>query len=88
MLELADRMLGSHYHKSVCHKLEGRGLLFLLLGALLLAACATVEAPAQPEAIVLGMCTTDGNCGTSRRDLARSVYARSSCYQVRSAEAG
>ena len=38
-------MLGSHYHKSGCHKLEGRGLLFLLLVALLLVACTTAEAP-------------------------------------------
>ncbi len=37
----------------------------LLLGALLLVACATVEAPDQPEAITLGMGTTDGSCGTT-----------------------
>ncbi len=37
----------------------------LLLGALLLVACATVEAPEQPEAITLGMGTTDGSCGTT-----------------------
>ncbi len=46
-----------------------QGLLFLLLSALLLAACATVEAPGrateQPEAIILGMGTTDGSCGTT-----------------------
>jgi len=44
-------------------------VLLLLLGALLLAACATVEAPGrateQPEAIILGMGTTDGSCGTT-----------------------
>ena len=45
--------------------LRDRGLLFLLLGALLLVACATVEAPEQPEAIVLGIGTTDGSCGTT-----------------------
>jgi len=39
--------------------------MFLLLGALLLVACATVEAPKQPEAIVLGMGTTDGSCRTT-----------------------
>ena len=39
--------------------------LFLLLGALLLVACATVEAPEQPEAITLGIGTTDGSCGTT-----------------------
>ena len=39
--------------------------MFLLLGALLLVACATVEAPEQPEAIVLGIGTTDGSCGTT-----------------------
>ena len=47
-----------------CH-----GLLFLLLGAALLVACAPVEAPGratkQPEAIILGMGTTDGSCGTT-----------------------
>ena len=37
----------------------------LLFGALLLAACATVEAPQQPEAITLGMGTTDGSCDTT-----------------------
>ena len=37
----------------------------LLMGALLLVACAPVEAPEQPEAISLGMGTTDGNCGTT-----------------------
>jgi endonuclease YncB( thermonuclease family) len=41
----------------------------LLLGALLIVACATVEAPGrateQPEAIILGMGTTDGSCGTT-----------------------
>ncbi len=46
-----------------------QGLLFLLLGALLLVSCATVEAPGrateQPEAIILGMGTTDGGCGTT-----------------------
>ena len=31
-----------------------QGLLLLLLGVVLLAACATVEAPEQPEAITLG----------------------------------
>ena len=44
-------------------------VLLLLLGALLLAACATVEAPGkateQPEAITLGRGTTDGSCGTT-----------------------
>ncbi|MFB3060316.1 MAG: hypothetical protein ACE10C_03000 [Candidatus Binatia bacterium] len=43
--------------------------LLLLLGALLLVACATVEAPRsakeQPEAIILGMGTMDGSCGTT-----------------------
>ncbi len=42
-----------------------QGLLFLALGALLLVACATVEAPEQPEAIILGMGTTDGSCSTT-----------------------
>ncbi len=46
-----------------------QGLLFLLLGTLLLVACATVEAPGratvQPEAIILGIGTTDGGCGTT-----------------------
>ncbi len=46
-----------------------QGLLFLLLGVLLLVACATVEAPGrateEPDAIVLGMGTTDGSCGTT-----------------------
>ena len=40
-------------------------LLFLILGAVLLVSCATVEAPKQPEAITLGMGTTDGSCGTT-----------------------
>ena len=39
------------------------------MSALLLVACATVEAPGrateQPEAIVLGMGTTDGSCSTT-----------------------
>jgi len=43
--------------------------LFLLLGVMLLVACATVEAPGkateQPEAITLGIGTTDGSCGTT-----------------------
>ena len=62
-------MLGLHYHKSGCHRLEGHGLLFLLLGILLLVACSIVEAQGsateQPEAIVLGMGSTDGSCGTT-----------------------
>ena len=65
-------MLGSHYHKSGFHRLSasrGSGLLFLLLGALLLTACAAVEAPGrateQPQAIILGIGTTDGSCGTT-----------------------
>ena len=41
----------------------------LLLGGLLLVACATAEAPGrateQPEAIILGMGTTDGSCDTT-----------------------
>ena len=41
----------------------------LFLVALLLVACATVEAPGrateQPEVIVLGIWTTDGSCGTT-----------------------
>ena len=37
----------------------------LFLGPLLLVACTTVEAPEQPEAITLGMGTTDGICGTT-----------------------
>ena len=37
----------------------------LLPLAVLLVACATVEAPEQPEAITLGMGTTDGSCGTT-----------------------
>ena len=41
-----------------------QGLLFLLLG-MLLVACTTVEAPEQPEAITLGIGTSDGSCGTS-----------------------
>ena len=44
-------------------------VLLLLMGALLLAACAKVEAPGsateQPEPIVLGMGTTNGSCGTT-----------------------
>ena len=44
-------------------------VLQLLSGALLLAACATVEAPGsatvQPEAITLGLGTTDGSCDTT-----------------------
>ena len=35
------------------------------MGALLLSACATAEAPERPEAITLGMGTTDGSCGTN-----------------------
>jgi len=35
------------------------------LAALLLIACATVEAPGQPEAITLGMGTINGSCGTT-----------------------
>ncbi len=65
-------MLGSHWHKSGFHRLlahRGSGLLVLLLGALLLVACATVEAPGratqQPEAITLGMGATDGSCNTT-----------------------
>ncbi len=46
-----------------------QGLLLLLLSTLLLAACATVEAPGratvQPETIILGMGATDGSCGTT-----------------------
>ena len=34
---------------------ECQPVLLLLLGALLLVACATVEAPEQPESITLGM---------------------------------
>ncbi len=44
-------------------------VLLLLLGALLLVACATVEAPGkateQPETIILGIGTTDGSCSTT-----------------------
>jgi len=40
-------------------------VLLLPLAVLLLVACATVEAPEQPEAITLGMGTTDGSCGTT-----------------------
>ena len=38
---------------------------FLLETATLLVACATVEATEQPEAIILGIGTTDGSCGTT-----------------------
>ena len=48
---------------------ERQRQLFLLLGALLLVSCATVEAPGrateQPEAIILGMGTADGSCATT-----------------------
>ena len=40
-------------------------VLLLLLGALLLVACATVEAPNQSESITLGIGTADGSCGTA-----------------------
>jgi len=42
-----------------------QGIAFLLLGVLLLVACATVEAPEQPKAITLGIGTSDGSCGTT-----------------------
>ena len=43
-----------------------KGLLIVAAGsALLLAACATVEAPEEADAITLGMGTTDGSCGTT-----------------------